>query len=424
MLQRLRRFWPLGLVVLIGMVLAWRLVEPPPPKHVTIAAGGVGGAFAKRYAAEMEHAGVTLEVLATAGSVENRDLLQAGDVDFAIVQGGIMEPADAEAFISLGGIFEEPLWVFARSPEPMEDFADLKNMRMAIGPEGSGTRKLMLQLRQEWGDDWPAESALPTGGQAAADALIAGDIDAAAFVASIGAGYVNQLMMAPDIELLAFPRAPAISRRHPSFAPATLLRGVVDIETDIPALDVPLIAPVAQIIAPDDLHPAIQALLLDISRKMHSGPTLMAEAGTFPDGDRVDIPLSSEAQRYFERGPSTLRRWFPFGVANFLERTWVMLIPLLTLAIPLIRAAPPIYRWRVRRRIYVWYSDLRDLERRGRAAKNDAEKGKIADALTKLQRDTGKVEVPLSYTDDLYRLRNHITFVQELLHKMWRGQLV
>lgn len=41
-------------------------------------------------------------------------------------------------------------------------------------------------------------------------------------------------------------------------------------------------------------------------------------------------------------------------------------------------------------------------------------RAKLAD----LQSETSKVEVPVSYTDDLYRLRAHIRFVAEIIDKL------
>ncbi len=35
--------------------------------------------------------------------------------------------------------------------------------------------------------------------------------------------------------------------------------------------------------------------------------------------------------------------------------------------------------------------------------------------LQQLQEEIGQLEVPLSYNDDLYRLRNHVAFVNHLL---------
>ncbi len=189
----------------------------------------------------------------------------------------------------------------------------------------------------------------------------------------------------------------------------------MDIGNNIPSEDTPLIAPAAQIIVTNGTHPAIQAVLLDAAMSVHSEGSWLAPADTYPDERLSDLPLTEEARRYYRNGPTALRRWFSFGVANFLERAWILLIPLITLMIPLARVAPPIYRWRVRRRIYVWYSDLRELEVRGRSAASRGERAEIIRQLHQLQKDAGQIEVPLSYTDDLYRLRNHIEFVEGLI---------
>ena len=43
------------------------------------------------------------------------------------------------------------------------------------------------------------------------------------------------------------------------------------------------------------------------------------------------------------------------------------------------------------------------------------ERAVITDELEDLQVEIGELDVPLSYTDDLYRLRNHVEFVKHLL---------
>ena len=148
---------------------------------------------------------------------------------------------------------------------------------------------------------------------------------------------------------------------------------------------------------------------------IHSDTGLLAPAGSFPASDLTDLPVTQEARRYYRNGPSALRRYFSFGMANFLERSWVLAIPLLTLLFPLVRAAPPIYRWRVRRKIYVWYADLRELEMKGRSADDPSERQAVRRELEKMQAETSALEVPLSYNDDLYRLRSHIRFVMQML---------
>ena len=48
------------------------------------------------------------------------------------------------------------------------------------------------------------------------------------------------------------------------------------------------------------------------------------------------------------------------------------------------------------------------------ALKRMAVREKLAD----MQQQTGEVEVPLSYNDDLYRLRSHIRFVSDLIDRL------
>ena len=60
------------LAALVGTFLLF--VKAPPPRKIVIATGGKAGAyhqFADRYAAALAKEGLTLEVRATAGSVEN-----------------------------------------------------------------------------------------------------------------------------------------------------------------------------------------------------------------------------------------------------------------------------------------------------------------------------------------------------------------
>ncbi|MCA8902514.1 MAG: TAXI family TRAP transporter solute-binding subunit [Hyphomonas sp.] len=411
-------YWPFVAVALLGLVAAFFFMDPAPPKTIRFASGTPGGAYhayAERYQRLLAEAGVTVEIVETAGSVENYRLLEEGAVEAALVQGGLATSKDRDLLRSIGGLFPEPLWVFARDESGISDFDQLRTARFAIGGQGSGTRTLALELQGEFGGDWPADSQMTLSGTAAADALKAGDLDAAAFAASIEASYVQSLIREPGIHLVPFPRAPAIARRQDALSAVTLLRGVVDVGADIPATDVPLVAPVAQLAIRKDLHPAIEALLVDAAVAIHDDGSLLSDAGTWPDPDATDLPMSTQARRYYKDGPSFLRRYFSFGWANFLDRAWVLAIPLLTLLFPLVRAAPPLYRWRVRRKIYVWYADIRDLERRGRELPSKEERAQILEELEDLQEEIGTVEVPLSYTDDLYRLRSHVEFVKQLI---------
>ena len=422
----LKTYWLIVVAAIALMVFALQFIKPAPPKTIIFASGGQGGAYhayAERYKVLFESVGVEVEVLSTAGSIENLHLLLEGEVDIALLQGGTAQEDDGNELISLGGLFYEPLWVFVRSDLEAATFGDLRGMSFAIGAEGSGTRMLVMQIQKEFGGSWPDTSRQPLNGREAADALLNGDVDAAAFSASVEAPYIQQLLSSQQVSLMEFKNAPGIARRNAALAPLTLLQGVVDVGDNIPDHNIQLLAPVAQLAAGKDLHPAIQSLALEAAENIHSERSLLAPAGAFPVADLTDLPLSKEARRYYKRGPSALRRWFPFGVANFLDRAWVLMIPLITLLIPLVRAAPPLYRWRIRRRIYVWYEDLRVLEERGREASSKADRDEVLHDLSMLQSEIGKVQVPLSYNDEVYHLRSHVEFVRQLIEAIDGGTI-
>ena len=422
MKDALKVYGPLALLVIVSIWIALSLIDPAPPKTVTFASGGSGGAYyslADKYRVALAEHDVEVEVLETQGSIENLSLLMSGEADVAFIQGGLAGPAHAEDLRSLAGMFHEPFWVFVREGVPVQDYGDLRQARLSVGPEGSGTRALAIDLQDKWGGAWGASARSPESGLAAAAALKAGDLDAAAFSASMDAPYITDLLQADGIRLLPFERAPALARRTQALDEVTLYRGILDLEADIPSEDIPLIASVAQLAVDADLHPAIQSLLLEASEDIHSGNSAFAPSGTFPDRSLIDLPLSSEAERYWKKGPSFLRNYFSFQIANFLERAWVLLIPLVTLLIPLVRVAPPIYRWQVRRKIYIWYKDLRELEARGRSATTNAERDDILAELSKLQKEVGELDVPLSYTEEVYHLRSHIAFVRNLVQGLY-----
>ena len=141
-----------GLIItIIGFIVAYQFVAPAPPRQITIATGSPEGAyyaFGKAYSEALRKHGITLEVLPTAGSVENLQLLNKNDssVDVAFLQGGIKSADQTVDIISLGSLYYEPLWAFQKKGVPIDRLGDLKGKRIAVGPDGSGTKALVMQL--------------------------------------------------------------------------------------------------------------------------------------------------------------------------------------------------------------------------------------------------------------------------------------
>ena len=91
---------------------------------------------------------LSVEVRETAGSVENLHLLgqDGSGVAVAIVQSGVASPEDLKHFYALGSLYHEPLWVFYRGDKRLERLSQLVGKRIGVGPPGSGTYAIAMQL--------------------------------------------------------------------------------------------------------------------------------------------------------------------------------------------------------------------------------------------------------------------------------------
>src|SRR5262245_11689131 len=370
----------LGLVAVAALVGTYMLfVEPPPPRKIVIATGSPEGAyykFATEYAKLLKKDGLELEVRATKGSVENLQLLQddSAGVSVALVQSGVAEEEATTKLEALGSLYREPLWIFYKrttadaSAWNTATLSPLAGKRIAIGPAGSGTRSialLLLKTNNILSGDGASDSKTilrDETGPAAAEALKKGEIDAAFFVASIEAPYIRDLLTADKIELFPMEQQGAYLRRMHFLAGASLPRGLVDLGKNIPRENVPLVAPTAMLVARKDLHPALVSVLLGAVTKVHAKGDLLSNPEEFPSPQFTDLPVSEDARHYFKSGPPVLQRFLPFWLASLVDRLKVMLIPLIMLMMPLIRSAPPLMRWRTRRKIYRWYTALRDTD--------------------------------------------------------------
>jgi len=410
--HQLKIYGPAALLVIAAFLVAYQFIEPAPPHRVVMATGGVDGAyhgFAKRYAAFLAREGIELELRPTAGSVENLELLRNGEVALALVQGGVDDGGDTAGLLSLGSLYYEPVWLFHHRDRTLQRLSDLAGLRVAVGPEGSGTRALVTRLMRDNGvtdaSDWFA-----AGGQVAADALLTGQVDAAFFVMSAQSELIGHLLRHPALAVMDFARAAAYSRRYRFLSALEMPEGVVDLAANIPDGPVRLLAPTANLVVRPDLHPAIIDLMLQAASEVHRGGDWFEQRDAFPRADLLAFPLSAEADRYYRYGPPFLQRFLPFWAASLVDRLKVMLLPLLVLMFPLIKVMPPIYTWRMRARVYRWYGELEQAEQR--LAAGDLDAVRVHQVLDRIESEVQRVKVPLSFTDQLYHLRQHIDLVR------------
>jgi TRAP transporter TAXI family solute receptor len=298
---------PAVILTIAGLVVAYQFVKPAPPRHIIMATGPQHGAYAyygRFYRDRLAEEGIEVSLLETHGSVENIQLLRDHKADIAFVQGGAGEAVEAPHLRSLASIYLEPVWIFARKDTRIEHLSDLKGRRVAIGADGSGTRVLALQLLEDDGIGGHDFNAVPIGGGDAAQALNDGQVDAAFFVIAARSEVVQQLLTAPDIRLIGVDRAPAYRTRHRFLTTVTLPEGAADIAHDLPPADVTLLATAANLAVRDDFHPALTEPVLRVAKDIHGDGGLFAEAGEFPSRKHLEYPISADAKRFFNSGPS------------------------------------------------------------------------------------------------------------------------
>ena len=353
----LKVYAPIAVLVIAGFVLASHFINPAPPRHVRMASGAPQGAYAesaKRYREILARDGITLEVVTTSGSLENLRLLQTatGGVDVTFVQGGTASP-EVPGLVSLGSVFFEPLWLFVRQSVPARYLGELVGRRLALGVEGSGTQALARQLLSASGVPDSSE-LLAMSGDEAVKALLTGSVDATFFVTARPQPQLEPLLRAKRVRLMSFVQADAFAQQFRFLSKVLLPEGRLDLSANIPAKDVTLLAPAAALVAREDLHPAIIDRLIHAATEVHGEGQLLTEPGQFPSPRFLDIPISPDAERYLKTGPTFLRRHLPFWAATMAERFTVLLIPIVTLLLPLMRFAPPV---RCRDVFGVWFDD-------------------------------------------------------------------
>lgn len=477
----------MGPIVAVSGAAIWlaiRLIQPAPPDTLTITAGPPGSSFwnaAERYKAILARNGVKLKVLPSAGSIQNLERLSDpnASIDVGFVQSGVTlatlapasassgaaqasnaaQPAspasaesvgastsaasappigaspsgasqtadvggDAEHLVSLGSVAYVPLVIFYEGPKRLR-LSAFAGKRVAIGPEGSGTRALALALLKANGIEPGGETTLlPLTGEAAAHALTTHEIDAAFLTGdSAQPPVMARLLRTPGVRLFSFIQARAYARRFPYLTDIELPMGAFDLGKNLPPESVHTVAPTAELVARDSLHPALSDLLVEAAKEVHGRANLLQNAGEFPSPVMHDFPISSDAARYYKSGKSFLYRVLPFWLASLADRLIVLIVPIVVVLIPGARLIPSLYAWRVKSRIYRWYGALIAIERSA-LDENATEQERAASRakLSEIEGAVNRLKMPLAYADQFYVLREHIGFVRARLAQAYDEQ--
>src|SRR5262249_53038115 len=418
--MKFSRWQKIRALVLIGVAgigsLALIYFIPAPPSKVVMSTAFKGASFeyyGRQYQEIFARSHVELELRETAGAVENLKLLQDpnSDVQIAFVTGGLSDAKHTPGVLSLGTVYDQPFWIFYPSNQQIDQLAQLKGRRIAVGPVGSATRHTAEQILGKGGVTSATATFLPFAGSAADKALAEGQVDAVWIIGVPEATAVQSFLRNSSVRPMSFPMSDAFTRIFPDLARMTLPQGTVDIERIIPANDVQLIGTKSKVLIRSDLHPEI-VQLLQTMKEVHGGADLFHRSGEYPNGTDSEYTVAPTAIDFYRNGPSFMQRHLPLWLSIHVQRAIAVLVTGIAIGLPLLHFVPQGYNWMTRRRLLHWYAQLKALEASLDSNPNhrhlinkQAEIERIEDALSKMQ-------FPLNFLDQVYNLRSHIDIVR------------
>jgi TRAP transporter TAXI family solute receptor len=412
--------WIVGIVltiVLIGVSARW-LGGTPPPKKIVLATGQAGGvydSFGREYAKRLSALGLKVELVNTAGSVDNFRRVIAGKADVAFAQSGTYQVVtDLEHKVTgLAAIYYEPLWIFVRRGIRIEDKIPYRTGSISVGPKGSGTEAVAKDILAEQGYDVASPAIVNLTSVDARRELIAGKLDAAFFVTSYRDPGIMELMRRKDLELTSFRREAAYTRKFRGLTPLRLPEGLLDLRDNIPPTNVTLLSPSALLIAQENINPRVVELVLKVAQAVHAPGSLIDPPLKFPTLEGMDVPVNEAAETYLTSGESFLSRNLPYQAHRWVLLAKLLLLPRVAIWVPALRLAPMIANWRKQRWIKRYYARLRDVEKRLATAHWPNE---LRDSITELEALREEVQtlsrkMPLQQQQDVYHWRLHVSLI-------------
>jgi TRAP-type uncharacterized transport system substrate-binding protein len=353
-----------AIICILGVVsLALIYFIPAPPSTIAIATGLKGGAFdqfAHSYQERLARHHVTLDLRPTANASANLKPIEDRNsgVDAAFLFSGTTNSTQSPGLMSLGRVGYNPIWIFYRGTETLDRLTQLKGKRIGL----LLTLRLTTQLLAGNGVNPTNATMLNYVGPAAAKALKDGEVDAIITLGELNSPYIQSLLRDPTIRLMSLTQAEALTRIFPHFARLVLPQGVINLEKNIPASDMNLIAITTSVVVHKTLHPALVFLLAQTLAEEHSAGGVFHRATEFPTQTDPEFPMAEGAVDFYKNGPSFLHRYLPFWMVPHVQRLLAVLLAAGVIVYPLFNFAPKLYQWFLKDRMNKLYRRLRVVE--------------------------------------------------------------
>lgn len=406
---------PVILLVIASFYLAFQFINPSPKRVITIATGSIHGQYyqtAIKYKELLHKVDVEVNIVTSSGSLENIKLLNEKKVDIAFIQNGTIKTNTSKSIEALASVYYEPLWLFYKKDlNDIQYIQDLKSKKISLGLEHSGTKDLSSEVLAINGINKDNAQLEYFNAKESKDKLLKDELDALFLVTSANSKIIKELLENKDIAVFSFKRAIAYSKKFHYLEPINLYEGTVDIYNNMPSRDIKLLSTTATLVVNKDFSDELIRIFLKKVKEVHKRKSLFEAENQFPNINNIEIDMNEEAFRYFTYGDTFLEKIFPYWIASNLDRLKILLIPLLTLMIPLFKGVFPLYRWSIRSKIYRWYDEVQDLD----LSLDGLSKEELIEKLKELEKLKQEIKeetkVPLSYMGEYYDLIMHLELI-------------
>ena len=236
----------ISLIVLgLFLVLGISFTACSKTEQIRLATGGSTGTY-YAYGSALsqilgEKTNVTITVQSTGASKANIQLMDAGEVELAMVQNDVMDYAwngtdlftgeQTRSFNAMAALYAEVCQIVANPSSGIRTIADLRGKNVSVGDAGSGTEFNARQILEAYGISFDDINKQNLGFGPSADAIKDNKLDAAFVVAGAPTPAIIDLAAGKDIILLEMDEAHAaqLSRSYPFYTlypiPAGSYRG-------------------------------------------------------------------------------------------------------------------------------------------------------------------------------------------------------
>ena len=317
-----------GALAVLTALVAW--LDPRPSlRHVQVAmlsAGATGNYYAtvEKIGAEVARRKGRVHNLTSAGSVENVRRLIAGakkcDVHFGLVQDGIPYPVGHK--LELIGRLTRPesLALLGHNVARIRTPADLKGLRIGIGPEESGTQDLMRQLLALFEGVRVVALTLPIDRQLAMAER--GELDLAAMVLDDEGKLLANAVTRRNMEILQLPDIASLARHLPYTRVGVIQAGQMDYARQLPRTDKKVLQVDALIVGNGCARDGVTQQFLTAVADVY--PTFVRHNKGQPN--LTGLPLSPVAANFYSaEGPDLLGKYAPWAVDIMPLPTWIQL---------------------------------------------------------------------------------------------------